>query len=196
MSDNKDYIESLTHISDYEEITDQHQPNDSSPPRLQLSKDGNLEPEDGQDTQAFENKISRIAGGTTPEEGQALLVQLINASGLENSKDVGSVNSLIAQLYNMNPSDPLEACTMVQLLSSHSLAMKYMRDAHKLSSFNSGEKKAALSVRFSNAFSKQLDSLNKYRRGPTQKIQVNHNHVHMEGESQAIIGDVSRQAKD
>jgi hypothetical protein len=163
----------------------------TGPPRFAYSNDGKLVADPGMDPQILQEKLLHISGGSSPEEGQALLRQLLDVCGLSAaSSDIDDVNGVASQLYHMSPADPLEACTMVQLLGSHHLSMKYMRDAHKLSSFNSGEKKAALAVRFTNAYSKQLDALNKYRRGNTQNIQVNHNHVHMEGDSQAIIGDV------
>jgi hypothetical protein len=164
-----------------------HNAHDAAP-RLQFSADGCLEPEQGQDEMEINQKLSRMAGETTPEEGQALLRQLISACGLQESKDIDSINAAVSQLYHMRPADPLEACTLVQLLGSHYLSMKYMKQAQALGSFDSGEKKAALAVRFSNAYTKQLDALCKYQRGSTQQIQVNH--VHMEGDAQAIIGEV------
>lgn len=76
-----------------------------------------------------------------------------------------------------------------QIAVTHRLAMDLVRRTHRADQIPQFESNARVAAKMLNAFSAQVELLNRLQRGPAQTVRVEHVHVH--GGGQAIVGNVA-----
>lgn len=126
-------------------------------------------------------------GTTDPNAASRLLAQVINAQpGMEN---LGYANAAIALLQGIEPKDELEGMLASQMIAVHNLSMEYARRASGQNlSLDVSNSLISRTSKLMNIFTRQVETLQKYRSKGQQKIVVQHVQVSEGG--QAIIGDV------
>src|SRR5215469_15657345 len=126
---------------------------------------------------------------SSPELARTLLIQTTCATEVKGFADLQGCKSLAAALRGIGPKDELEAMLAAQMVTTHTLAMRFLGGTSAQypsavidSNLNRGTK-------LLRTFLMQLEALNRHRSKGEQKMVVEHVHVHSGG--QAIVGPVT-----
>ena len=156
-------------------------------PQVELAKDGGLHPKGDETLFTIEMKG---ALATTNKPLKNLLMNQI--SGVSILKDnVALINASLAFLHGMKPKDEIETLLLVQMLSTHNLAMVFMEKTtkpdqtvdHITGHINRANK-------LMKTFTAQMEAFHRYRGKGQQKVIVEHVTVNAGG--QAIVGQIDQ----
>lgn len=130
-------------------------------------------------------------GTASIDFAEAIVSQLTEATRLSTAEKPSEtrLNSMLAVLSGIAPSDELEAMLAAQMAITHDLAMDMAGRAKRSEYVQTLQDCGNLSVKLLRTFTLQVEALAKLRRGGVQKVTVEHVHVHAGG--QAIVGAVS-----
>jgi hypothetical protein len=135
-------------------------------------------------------ELHEALGVSSPELARTLLIQTACASDVKGIADLQGCKSLAAAFRGIGPKDELEAMLAAQMVTTHTLAMRFLGSTSPTqypnvvidSNLNRGTK-------LLRTFLMQLEALNRHRSKGEQKMVVEHVHVHSGG--QAIVGPVT-----
>jgi hypothetical protein len=101
------------------------------------------------------------------------------------------VNTHIAMVRGVAPTDEVEAMLAAQMSAIHMLTMATAGTAHRAGNQPERRERALAQInKLTRTFTAQMEALKRYRSKGDQKVTVEHVHVHEGG--QAIVGNVSR----
>jgi hypothetical protein len=147
-------------------------------------------PPDG-DSKAWWARLKGALGTTSSAFLNASLVQLQAAARLPGSGiSETAVNAALAMIEAAAPKDEVEAALAIQMACCHTAAMAVL--ARLGGGYGSERRVAALGSaagRLLRAYSMQVETFRRLRRGGDQNIRVEHVHVHAGG--QAVVGAVN-----
>jgi len=142
----------------------------------------------------FAAAAKRVLG--VNEEGgllSRLLSPLAEAMDARREEVAGAIelNDAAALLEGIAPQDPVEGMLAIQMVATHSAAMRYLRmaslDEQTPQKMDWHINRATKLLR---TYTAQVEALKRYRSTGRQTMVVKHVHVHEGG--QAIVGNVSR----
>jgi hypothetical protein len=163
------------------------------PPRVRLHRVhadlAKAYPPDGND-KAWWGRLKGALGTTSSSFVDASLYQLQAAARLPGGgiSEI-AVNAALAMIEAAQPKDEVEAALAIQMACTHTAAMSVL--ARLEGGYGSERRVAALGSaagRLLRAYSMQVETFRRLRRGGDQHIRVEHVHVHAGG--QAIVGAV------
>ena len=136
------------------------------------------------------DELHEALGVSSPELARTPLTQTACASEVKGFADLQGCKSLAAAFRGIGPRDELEAMLAAQMVTTHTLAMRFLGSTSPAqypnvvidSNLNRGTK-------LLRTFLMQLEALNRHRSKGEQKMVVEHVHVHSGG--QAIVGPVT-----
>ena len=120
--------------------------------------------------------------------------QLNNLLGMIGENDKAPdfmVNAMLAAVDAVRPENEAEGMLAVQMAATHQLAMDCLQRSARSSTLEHMEGNGNLATKMLRTYTAQLEALAKLRRGGSQKVTVEHVHVHEGG--QAIVGNVTTQ---
>ena len=95
----------------------------------------------------------------------------------------------MAVLDGCEPANEVEAMLLIQMATTHALAMKIARRLGTVDTIQQNDSASVTLARLHRAFTMQVETLAAVRRGGKQKVIVEHVHVYPGG--QAIVGNVT-----
>ncbi|RWX74440.1 hypothetical protein EPK99_24975 [Neorhizobium lilium] len=117
------------------------------------------------------------------------IAQLTNAVSSDGVADITALNTAIATVAGIEPRDNLEATLAVQMATVHVAAMRHSRLMLTADTVERLELQERTVNKLMRTFTSQMEALRKHRNGGSQKVVVEHVHVHEGG--QAIVGNVT-----
>ncbi len=118
------------------------------------------------------------------------LNHLVQASSLgDGTTDGTRLNALLAVVDGCRPANEVETMLASQIAVTHQLAMDLMRRMRRAEHLPQFEGNGRMAVKMLNAFTAQVELLNRIKRGPAQTVRVEH--VHVQAGAQAIVGNVA-----
>jgi hypothetical protein len=133
----------------------------------------------------------------TGTESRALMMRLLHQtvgalwvpeSASEEEQD-RHLQSAIALLQGIKPTNEIEGMLATQMVATHSAAMECLRRAMLQSqTFEGREQNLKHAAKLLAIYARQMDALNKNRGKGQQKVTVEH--VHVEAGGQAVVGNV------
>jgi len=145
-------------------------------------------------TVSVDPKTAKEATGT---EKPILNLQLIRQAAealyfaTETTKEeiAERIQSTIAMLQGIKPSDEIEGMLATQMVAAHNAAMNCLRKAMAPEqNFAWRDMNLKHAAKLMSIYARQLDALNKHRGKGQQKVTVEH--VHVEAGAQAVVGNV------
>jgi hypothetical protein len=109
--------------------------------------------------------------------------------GKDGKIDTGAVEAVLAVLDGSEPQNEIEAMLVIQMATTHALAMKLSRRLATVDTIEQNDSASITLTRLQRTFTTQVEALANLRRGGKQKMTVEHVHVHPGG--QAIVGNVT-----
>jgi hypothetical protein len=109
--------------------------------------------------------------------------------GKDGKIDTVAVEAVLAVLDGSEPQNEIEAMLLIQMATTHALAMKLSRRLATVDTIEQNDSASVTLARLQRAFTNQVEALANLRRGGRQKMTVEHVHVHPGG--QAIVGNVT-----
>jgi hypothetical protein len=103
--------------------------------------------------------------------------------------DTVAVEAVLAVLDGSEPQNEVEAMLLIQMATTHALAMKLSRRLCTVDTIEQTDSASVTLTRLQRTFTTQVEALANLRRGGRQKMTVEHVHVHPGG--QAIVGNVT-----
>jgi hypothetical protein len=100
-----------------------------------------------------------------------------------------AVEAVLAVLDGSEPQNEVEAMLLIQMATTHALAMKLSRRLCTVDTIEQNDSASVTLARLQRTFTTQVEALANLRRGGRQKMTVEHVHVHAGG--QAIVGNVT-----
>ncbi len=147
---------------------------------------GRMEPKEEKPALA-KIQLLEATGMVDGDAASRLLSQVITTQ--TGSDKLEYANAAIAMLQGINPQDELEGILAGQMVAVHNMAMEYARRAmNGDNTFDHNDRYINRTTKLMNVFTRQMETLQKYRSKGQQKITVQHVQVSEGG--QAIIGDV------
>ena len=136
-------------------------------------------------------ELHEALGVSSPELATTILIQMARASDVQGLADLRGCKSLAAALRGIGPKDELEAMLAAQMVTTHTLAMRFLGSTSPANFPNQViDSNLNRGTRLLRCFLMQLDGLNRHRSKGQQKMVVEHVHVHNGG--QAIVGPVTQ----
>ena len=109
--------------------------------------------------------------------------------GKDGKIDTVAVEAVLAVLDGSDPQNEIEAMLVIQMATTHALAMKLSRRLATVDTIEQNDSASITLTRLQRTFTTQVEALANLRRGGRQKMTVEHVHVHPGG--QAIVGNVT-----
>jgi hypothetical protein len=109
--------------------------------------------------------------------------------GKDGKIDTVAVEAVLAVLDGSEPQNEIEAMLVIQMATTHALAMKLSRRLATVDTIEQNDSASITLTRLQRTFTTQVEALANLRRGGKQKMTVEHVHVHPGG--QAIVGNVT-----
>ena len=94
-------------------------------------------------------------------------------------------------MNGLAPNDPVEGMLASQMVAAHYMAMSFAKRAIHHDYTPAVDANTKRMTKLMAAFSKHLETLQKYRNKGQQTIQVQHQHVQVNNGGQAIVGNVT-----
>ncbi len=114
--------------------------------------------------------------------------------GKDGKIDTGAVEAVLAVLDGSEPQNEIEAMLVIQMATTHALAMKLSRRLATVDTIEQNDSASITLTRLQRTFTTQVEALANLRRGGKQKMTVEHVHVHPGG--QAIVGNVTTEGRE
>ncbi len=106
-----------------------------------------------------------------------------------------AVNAALSMIESAKPKDEIEAALIIQMACTHTAAMAILS---RIGGAHGGDRHvammAAAASKILRAFAIQLETLRRQRAGGSQYMRIEH--VHLEANAQAIIGNLQNPGKD
>jgi len=119
------------------------------------------------------------------------LAEAMGAVQSDGTTGAAELNDSAALLEGIAPRDPVEGMLAVQMVATHTAAMRYLRmatmDEKTFDRMDSHTNRATKMLR---TFTAQVEALNRHRSKGRQSMVGKHVHVHEGG--RAIVGNLSR----
>jgi len=137
--------------------------------------------------------LCKTAGFRAYNASKALIKIGINAVVIEESDAeavANLINDYLAMMSDLSPTDGFEGMLITQMVATFKQAMNYLQRANSKNNIGNSDIQDALlnrSVKLMRLYNQQLEALDKHRRKGSQKMTVEHVHVHEGG--QAIVGE-------
>jgi hypothetical protein len=147
-------------------------------------------PPDGQGKLWWE-RLKKALGTPSSDFVNATLVQIQNASRLPGGGiSEMSVNAVLAFIEGAEPKNEVEAALAIQMACTHAVTMAVLSNlGGAFGASRNTAMMAAAVAKLGRAFAAQVEVLRKLKNGGSQFVRVEHVHVNDEG--QAIIGNVT-----
>jgi hypothetical protein len=144
------------------------------------------------------NSAKEATGTDKPILMLRLINQAINALWIPEGASDGAkdelIQSAIALLQGIKPTDEIEGMLAAQMVGTHGAAMECLRRAMIPSQTFAGcEQNLKHAAKLMTIYARQIDALNKHRGKGQQKVTVEH--VHVEAGGQAMVGHFDTAAK-
>ena len=136
--------------------------------------------------------LHQTTGMLHPDSSVDLLSQVALSRGHQgDDKIMAALQEASTLMLELQPRDACEGLLVSQMVTCQNQVMSCLRQAEKAKFIDHRELHLRFADRFMKTFTKQMETLAKYRRGGQQKVVVEHVNVNEGG--QAIIGSVSNQ---
>ena len=136
--------------------------------------------------------LNKTTGMVNPGASATLLNQV---ALIKSPKTMHEVKTILKDtstlMLELQPRDAFEGLLVTQMVTCQDQVMSCLRQAESSKFIDHRELHLRFADRFMKTFTKQLETLAKYRRGGQQKVVVEHVNVNEGG--QAIIGSVNNQ---
>ena len=144
------------------------------------------------DPSKLRGTLKPIGGSMSDDWNNTLANQTLSALWLKNS-DTDEIktqrHSVVDALIGIAPRDELEGMIAAQLVACHNASMEcYRRAMIGEQTFEGRRENLSQANKLSRTYATLLEALNRHRGKGTQKVTVEHVHVHEGG--QAIVGNV------
>lgn len=135
-------------------------------------------------------RLQAATGARNSDAALMLLEQLANLSAKDIEKmQPRQLNQALAMLSELDPADGAEGMLAAQMVAVHVTTMNCLKRANiESQTFHGRELNLKFATKLSRLFAQQMEAMGKHRRKGTQKVTVEHVHVHDGG--QAIVGSV------
>jgi hypothetical protein len=147
------------------------------------------------EAKAWWNRLKAAMGTTSSEFVSATLFQLQTAARLPNGgiSEI-AVNAALSMIESAQPKDEIEAALFVQMTCTHTAAMAVLS---RVGGAHGGDRHvammAAAASKLLRAYALQVETLRRLRAGGSQFMRIEH--VHIESNAQAVIGNVQNKWK-
>ena len=131
-------------------------------------------------------KMTEMTGTVDPDLQSKIFTQV---AGSPSKNSASQVSATAALMHGINPQNELEGMLVAQMINAHNNATKLARFAGTSKTMEQLKIYSNMAVKFMNAFTRQLDALQKLR-GQAGKQTVRVEHVTVESGGQAIVGHV------
>jgi hypothetical protein len=106
-----------------------------------------------------------------------------------------AVNAALSMIEGAKPKDEVEAALIIQMACTHTAAMAVLS---RIGGAHGGDRHvammAAATSKILRAFAVQVETLRRLRGGGSQYMRIEH--IHIEPEAQAVIGNVQSRGKE
>lgn len=133
--------------------------------------------------------VMRALGITDQRLYTSMIAQVTNALSRGNEPDVSELNAAIAMVAGIEPRDNLEAMLAFQMATVHVLSLRHARSMVTSETIDQLDIQERIVNKLMRTFTSQMEALRKHRNGGSQKVVVEHVHVHKGG--QAVVGNVT-----
>lgn len=163
---------------------------DRKAPRVRVTESGQLIPEfsTNDEHDRWLRELTGTFGATDPDYAALLLTQLAGAIGKITPNNCTAINGAVSAVRDIQPKDPIEAMTAVQIIALHCRAMKMLKNAEKTSISDFEQNYLSLAMRLSRTYKALVDGLRAYRNQGQQKISVEHIYVGSGGQMAIVNG--------
>jgi len=144
----------------------------------------------GMDPELFQEEFCRFIGIPDSIPVPVAIDQLTGGLIPNNPENIEKLNFMLAFVATQKPTSVVEAQLLIQLLSTHNLASKMLKKASSERWPENIEKYTNIAMKLTRGYKSGLESLAKYRRNGKQFMHIEH--VHVEKDANAIIGNVDR----
>jgi hypothetical protein len=160
--------------------------------RINADVSRSLPPDD--DRPAWIERLKAALGTASIEVIDATLYQLQAAARLPNSGGVCAiaVNAALAMIESEQPKGETECAIVLQMATIHSATMAVLGRLNSAYGHRNVLAAATAVSRLSRAFAILVETLRRLRNGGSQYVRVEH--VHIESNAQAVIGNFQREA--
>ena len=151
------------------------------------STEGLLKVEGGT-VKADRGGFEKLFGSKNPAFLDGLVHQVVNIGSQGPKPDDAGTAYVASIIASIEPRDEMEALLAAQMAAVHNASMTFARRLAHVENIPQQDSAERAFNKLCRTFTAQLEALKRYRTGGTQKIKVEHVHVHPGG--QAIVGDV------
>ena len=144
----------------------------------------------GMDPELFQEEFCRLIGLPESIPIPIAINQLTGGLVPVTLDNREKINFMLAFVAAQKPASLLEAQLLVQLLSAHCLAARMLEKATKEKWPENIEKYVNIAMKLTRGYKGGMESLAKYKRDGKQFMHIEH--VHVEKDANAIIGNMSR----
>jgi len=159
---------------------------------LQLNPDINnaISANPGLDPDLFKEEFCSLLGLPESIPTPVIIDQITGGAVSSTPENQENINFLLALVASQNPTSLLEAQLLVQMMSAHRLCTEMLQKASSERWPENIDKYINIATKLSRGYKKGLETLAKYRRNGKQYMHIEH--VHVEKDSNAIIGNIDR----
>jgi hypothetical protein len=118
-----------------------------------------------------------------------LTTQVVNVASHGRQPDEKATAYVLAMMRGIGPRDPVEALLAAQMAATHNAVMTFARRLAHVETIPQQDSAERALSKLQRTFVAQMEALKRYRSNGSQKMTVEHVHVHEGG--QAIVGNVS-----
>ena len=132
--------------------------------------------------------IEKAFGSKNPAFIDGLVTQIVNIGSQGPKADEKGMAYIASIIASIEPRDEMEALLAAQMAAVHNASMTFARRLAHVENIPQQDSAERAFNKLCRTFAAQLEALKRYRTSGTQKMTVEHVHVHPGG--QAIVGDV------
>ena len=137
--------------------------------------------------------IASALGSADPAFSSVTLSQLVNITSDRQEPDEAKLNYAVSAIRGIGPQDEIESMLAAQMVAVHLATMTFARRLNCVDTIPQQDSAERAFNKLARTFTAQVDALKRYRTGGEQKMTVQHVHVNEGG--QAVVGNVSSEAK-
>jgi len=163
------------------------------PPAIKVAG-GKVQPlgDDPEASRRFAEAVWRACGTQSAALAAALIEQLVNAQGRAMPSKEAQINGALAALAEHAPQNATEALLVTQMIACHAHYMELMAQASNSLDAERRDRCLHTAMKLARVFVTQATTLRKLRQ-KAQKISVEHVHVQVQDNAQAIVGCLDRE---
>lgn len=156
-------------------------------PKIPESTDGILKLDKGT-VAVSRDSLGKAFGSKSPAFIDGLVTQIVNIGSQGQKPDEKGMAYIASIIASIEPRDEMEAMLAAQMAAVHNASMTFARRLAHVDTIQKQDSAERAFNKLCRTFAAQLEALKRYRTGGTQKMTVEHVHVHPG--AQAIVGDV------